>query len=131
MNLISKEDRFFIERKYHDPEKPFNAYRRMQYHGWEYDPESGKTDEEISLVCKTQDAPPGASAREDGWRGFRVRGVLDFSLIGVLSKLSGVLAAHGIGLFAVSTYNTDYILVKEENWERALSALISEGYTVV
>ena len=47
----------------------------------------GKTDEEISLVCKTQDAPPGASAREDGWRGFRVRGVLDFSLIGVLSKL--------------------------------------------
>ena len=91
----------------------------------------GKTDEEISLVCKTQDAPPGASAREDGWRGFRVSGVLDFSLIGVLSKLSGVLAAHGIGLFAVSTYNTDYILVKEENYEKALSVLISEGNTVV
>ncbi len=91
----------------------------------------GKTDEELSLVCRTEDTPQNTVAREDGWRGFRIQGVLDFSLIGILSKLSGILAAHEIGIFAVSTYNTDYILVKEENYERALAVLASEGYTVV
>ena len=91
----------------------------------------GKTDEEISLVCKTEDTPQNTVEREDGWRGFRIQGVLDFSLIGILSKLSGILAEHKIGIFAVSTYNTDYILVKEENFERALAALKSEGYMVV
>ena len=90
----------------------------------------GKTDEELSLVCKTEDTPPKTTERDDGWRGFRIQGVLDFSLIGILSKLSGILAAHQIGIFAVSTYNTDYILVKEENFDRALSALVSEGYSV-
>ena len=91
----------------------------------------GKTDEELSLVCKTEDIPQNTTERDDGWRGFRIQGVLDFSLIGILSKLSGILAEHKIGIFAVSTYNTDYILVKEENFERALEVLASEGYTVV
>ena len=91
----------------------------------------GKTDEEVSLVCKTQDTPQNTLAREDGWRGFRIQGVLDFSQIGILSKLSGILAEQNIGIFAVSTYNTDYILVKEENYERALTVLAAAGYTVV
>ena len=91
----------------------------------------GKTDEELSLVCKTEDTPQNTIERDDGWRGFRIQGVLDFSLIGILSKLSGILAEHKIGIFAISTYNTDYILVKEENFERALSVLASEGYTVI
>jgi hypothetical protein len=91
----------------------------------------GKTDEEVSLVCRTEDTPPATTERDDGWRGFRIQGVLDFSLIGILSKLSGILAEHKIGIFAVSTYNTDYILVKEENFERALSVLDSEGYSIV
>lgn len=91
----------------------------------------GKTDEELSLVCKTEDTPPETTERDDGWRGFRIKGTLDFSLIGILSKLSGILAEHKIGIFAVSTYNTDYILVKEENFERALSVLKSEGYSVI
>lgn len=90
-----------------------------------------KTDEEVSLVCKTEDTPINTVERDDGWRGFRIQGVLDFSLIGILSKLSGILAEHKIGIFAVSTYNTDYILVKEENFERALNVLAAEGYTVV
>ena len=90
----------------------------------------GKTDEELSLVCKTEDTPKKTVERDDGWRGFRIQGVLDFSLIGILSKLSGILAEHKIGIFAVSTYNTDYILVKEENYERALAILASEGYIV-
>ena len=91
----------------------------------------GKTDEELSLVCKTEDTPSKTIEREDGWRGFRIQGVLDFSLIGILSELSSILAEHEIGIFAVSTYNTDYILVKEENYERALEVLASEGYAVV
>jgi hypothetical protein len=91
----------------------------------------GKTDEEISLVCKTDDAPKKTTERDDGWKGFRIQGVLDFSLIGILSKLSGILAENHIGIFAVSTFNTDYILVKTETFERALSVLSAEGYTIV
>lgn len=91
----------------------------------------GKTDEEISLVCKTEDTPSEIVERDDGWKGFRIQGTLDFSLIGILSKLSGILADHQIGIFAVSTYNTDYILVKKENFDRALQILASEGYIIV
>ena len=91
----------------------------------------GKTDEEISLVCKTGDTPADAIERDDGWKGFRIEGVLDFSLIGILSKLSAVLAENKIGIFVVSTYNTDYILVKEENFDRASKVLAFEGYIIV
>ena len=85
----------------------------------------GRTDEEISFVCKTEDTPGNTVERDDGWRGFRIQGVLDFSLIGILSKLSGILAENKIGIFAVSTYNTDYILVKRktltEPWKSCLT----------
>ena len=91
----------------------------------------GKTDEEISLVCKTEDTPADTTDRDDGWKGFRIEGVLDFSLIGILSKISGLLADNRIGIFAVSTYNTDYILVKKENFEKALRVLEKEGYAIV
>ena len=90
----------------------------------------GKTDEEISLVCKTEDTPAETVERDDGWRGFRIEGVLDFSLIGILSNLSSILAENRIGIFAVSTFNTDYILVKEENFDRAMAVLAEEGYEV-
>ena len=91
----------------------------------------GKTDEEISLVCPTVDTPAETTARDDGWKGFRIQGVLDFSLIGILSKLSAVLAENAIGIFAVSTYNTDYILVKAENFEKAEAVLSKAGYSVI
>ncbi|MEF2675276.1 MAG: ACT domain-containing protein [Eubacteriales bacterium] len=91
----------------------------------------GKTDEELSLVCKTEDTPQNTIERDDGWRGFRIQGILDFSLVGILSKLSSILAENQIGIFAVSTYNTDYILVKEENFERALEILAFKGYKIV
>ena len=91
----------------------------------------GKTDEELSLVCPTEDVPADTTDRDDGWRAFRIQGVLDFSLIGILSKLSGILAENRIGIFAVSTFNTDYILVKEENLDRALTVLAGAGYTVL
>ena len=91
----------------------------------------GRTDEEISLVCKTEDTPGNTTDRDDGWKGFRIEGVLDFSLIGILSKISGILADNKIGIFAVSTYNTDYILVKKENFEKALRVLGEAGYEIV
>ena len=83
----------------------------------------GKTDEEKSLVCETSRVPANTVEREDGWRAFRVVGVLDFSLIGILSKIATALAEAKIGIFAVSTYNTDYILVKRENFERAFTVV--------
>ncbi len=90
----------------------------------------GKTDEEYSLVCLTDDTPDNTVEREDGWKGFRIQGVLDFSMIGILSDISTVLADNKIGIFAVSTFNTDYILVKEENFEKALSVLFKTGYDI-
>ena len=91
----------------------------------------GKTDEEFSLVCRTEDTPLHTIEREDGWRGFRIQGTLDFSLIGILSKLTGILAENHIGIFAVSTYNTDYILVKEEHYAHALRLLADAGYRII
>ena len=88
----------------------------------------GKTEEELSLVCVTSDTPARTTEREDGWRGFRIEGQLDFSLTGILSKLSAVLAENGIGIFAVSTYNTDYIFVKKDNLDRAKASLRQAGY---
>ena len=91
----------------------------------------GKTDEEISLVCRTEEVPEKTTARDDGWKAFRIRGVLDFSLIGILSKLSSILAENKIGIFAVSTYNTDYILVRKENFDKALDILAFNGYKIL
>lgn len=91
----------------------------------------GKTDEELSLVCITEKVPDNTIEREDGWRGFRIQGVLDFSLIGILSKISGILAENKIGIFAVSTYNTDYMLMKEENFDKAMKVLADAGYEIV
>ncbi|MBO6140550.1 MAG: ACT domain-containing protein [Ruminococcus sp.] len=91
----------------------------------------GVTGDEVSLVCKTDKTPQGTTAREDGWRGFRIKGELDFSLIGILGKIAGILADEKISIFAVSTYNTDYILVKEECFEKALTALERNGIKII
>ena len=91
----------------------------------------GKTDEENSLVCKSESVPDNVIEREDGWKAFRIQGVLDFSLIGILSKITTILAEHKIGVFAISTFNTDYIFVKEENFGRAVELMRSTGYSIV
>lgn len=90
-----------------------------------------KTDEELSLVCRSESVPKDHIALEEGWKGFRVQGELDFSLIGILSKLSTLLADNGISIFAISTYNTDYILIKEDKFAEAIDALRKNGYEVV
>lgn len=90
----------------------------------------GKTDEELSLVCKTEDVPNDTTERCDGWKAFRIVGVLDFSLVGVLSKITGILAENKIGIFAVSTFNTDYVLVEKNNFPKAIEVLKHAGYSV-
>ena len=87
-----------------------------------------KTDEEMSLVCETGRTTSDAIMREDGWRAFRIEGVLDFSLIGILAKISALLADAGIGIFVVSTFNTDYVLTKETCFEQALQVLETHGF---
>lgn len=90
----------------------------------------GSTDEERSLVCPTVMVPGNTVARSDGWRAFRIEGILDFSLVGILSSISGLLAGAGIGIFAVSTFNTDYILIRAEDLGKALQVLEQAGYTI-
>ena len=91
----------------------------------------GKTDEENSLVCETNKVPNNATHIDKGWKAFRIQGVLDFSLIGILSKISTLLAENKIGIFAISTYNTDYILTKEENFQKAIDILENNNYKII
>jgi hypothetical protein len=91
---------------------------------------TGSTDEERSLVCPTELVPGNTIERNDGWRAFRIEGVLDFSLIGILSKISTCLADNGIGIFAISTFNTDYVLTKENDFSKAIEVLELAGYTI-
>ena len=111
-------------------ELPFSVCKVTDYSGIEVDQPfvfTGRTDEEKSLVCPTELVPDNTLARDDGWRAFRICGQLDFSLIGILARISKILAENAIGIFAISTYNTDYILTKEENFEKALTVLAGES----
>ena len=90
----------------------------------------GRTGEENSLVCITEAVPDNVTERDDGWKAFRIQGTLDFSLIGILSGISALLAENKIGIFVISTYNTDYILTKEEDFPKALKVLLDAGYEI-
>ena len=89
-----------------------------------------KTSDEISLVCETDYAPPGVIVSEHGWKALKISGILDFGMIGVIAKISNILAEAEISIFVVSTYNTDYVLLKAENFDRGLQVLVSNGYVV-
>ena len=80
------------------------------------------TAEELSIVCPAARVPEAIQAERD-WRAFVVEGPLDFALVGILAKLSAALAEAGISLFALSTYDTDYLLVREAKLEAAAAAL--------
>jgi hypothetical protein len=88
-----------------------------------------RTADELSVVCPDA-LVPGGVRKESGWRVLMVEGPLDFSLTGVLASLTGPLAREGISVFALSTYDTDYLLVKQEQSEKALQALGAAGYHV-
>lgn len=88
------------------------------------------TDEENSLVCPAALVPANTTDRNDGWKGFRIKGQLDFSLIGILSRILKILADNEISVFAVSTFNTDYVFVRQEDFQKAMHVLKS-AYTIV
>jgi hypothetical protein len=89
-----------------------------------------RTAEELSIVCATAAIPTDVLA-ERGWRCLRVAGRLDFSLTGVLSSIAGPLAAANVSIFAISTYDTDYLLVRGESLGAVTKALSASGHQVV
>ena len=91
---------------------------------------TGVSDEENSLICLTENVPANVTERIDCWRAMRIKGILDFSLIGILSGILTVLADAKIGIAAVSTYNTDYIFVKKKDLGKAVDALAEAGYKI-
>jgi hypothetical protein len=84
---------------------------------------------EISLVCEEEKVPKGCKM-EPGWRALKIKGPLDFSLVGILADIAAVLAQAKVSIFAVSTFETDYVLVKEDSLKRALQALEAEGHSI-
>lgn len=89
-----------------------------------------RTNDELSLVCP-EASVPGDVPAESGWRALKVEGLLDFTLVGILAGLAGALAQAGISLFAISTYETDTILVKEARLSEAMKALSAAGYGII
>ncbi len=87
------------------------------------------TNEELSIVCAGENVPPDVKA-DRGWRALKVEGPLDLALTGVLASLANPLAAANINLFAVSTFDTDYLLVKEYNFTRACVVLRQAGLSI-
>ncbi|MGX7200198.1 ACT domain-containing protein [Enterococcus nangangensis] len=90
-----------------------------------------ETTDEHSVVLPTAAVPQKTLQREDGWCALKVEGVLDFSLVGILAGITSILAAAKISIFVVSTYNTDYILLKAAVFPQAQMVLVANGYEVV
>jgi hypothetical protein len=88
-----------------------------------------RTPDQLSVVCPEQAVPAGVAC-ERGWRCLRVAGTLDLSAVGVLASLAVPLAQAGVSVFAVSTFDTDYLLVKEAQAEAAVDALRGQGHEV-
>ena len=88
-----------------------------------------RTARELSVVCPDARVPAGVK-KESGWKVLMLEGPLDFSLTGVLASLTGPLARESVSVFALSTYDTDYLLVKQEQLEKAIQVLRAEGYDV-
>jgi hypothetical protein len=90
----------------------------------------GQTADEISVVLPTKAIMVSTLNREDHWKVFKIDGVLDFSLVGILAKLATILAEQSISIFALSTFNTDYILVKTADFEEAKKVLLHQDYQI-
>ncbi|MBF4510649.1 MAG: ACT domain-containing protein [Aeromicrobium sp.] len=88
-----------------------------------------RTAEELSIVCDASAVPETVTA-ESGWRAIQVSGPLEFGLTGVLSSLAGPLAAAGVPIFALSTFDTDYILVKETALAEAVAVLSAASHRI-
>ncbi len=89
-----------------------------------------KTDDELSIVCQENNIPSGIKY-EKCWKVLKIEGPLDFSLVGILSKISSLMAVNNISIFAISTYDTDYILIKKEKIDSAINILEKDLYNVI
>jgi hypothetical protein len=88
-----------------------------------------RTEEELSVVCSEERVPPGAES-EAGWRCFELMGPFNFSEIGVISSLTQPLTASGVSIFVISTFDTDYLMVKEKDFTKAIDTLLAQGHQV-
>jgi hypothetical protein len=88
-----------------------------------------RTFDELSVVCPEEHVPAGITC-ERGWRVLKLEGPLDFGLVGVLASVAAPLAESGVGVLAIATYDTDYVLVKEEQLDLATAALRERGHEV-
>ena len=88
-----------------------------------------RTIDELSVVCAAVSVPANVTA-DHGWRGLRVEGPLPFTLVGILASLSATLAAEEISVFVISTYDTDYLMVKDDDLPRAVVALEADGHDI-
>jgi|SRR6476620_3056165 hypothetical protein len=88
-----------------------------------------RTRDELSIVCAAPQLPLHVPA-ERGWRCLRVAGTIDFAVTGVLASIAGPLANAGVSIFAISTYDTDYVLVREHALAAAITALTTAGHDV-
>ncbi len=88
-----------------------------------------RTTDELSIVCRQGDVPSGITC-EKGWRCLKIQGPLDFALTGILASLASILAQGHVSIFAISSFDTDYILVKENDLARAIQSLSAAGHTV-
>lgn len=89
-----------------------------------------RTPDEVSVIAPAS-FPLGGGSSEKGWRLLTVRGPLEFTLTGIMAALAGELAAAGVSLFALSTYDTDHLLVKQADLDRAVTALRASGHELV
>jgi hypothetical protein len=89
-----------------------------------------RTPEELSVICPAGREPAGSTAAEDGWRLLSVRGPLEFTLTGIIAALASELAAAGVTLFSMSTFDTDHILVRAGDLDDAVTALRDSGHEV-
>jgi len=89
-----------------------------------------KTCDELSIVCSQDNIPNDIKCEKD-WKILKIEGPLDFSLVGILASISTILAQKGISIFAISTYDTDYIFVKNKDIDNAIESLIKERYEII
>jgi uncharacterized protein len=89
-----------------------------------------RTDDELSIVCLQDKIKEDIKCEKD-WKVLKIEGPLDFSLVGILSRISTLMANNGISIFAISTYDTDYILIKEESINKVIEVLENNNYNII
>lgn len=122
--LQLRPESFCIHRFAPDAAVDFNSLRGAAWYS------VTRSEEELSVVAPREIALQSGK-REDGWSCLRIAGTLDFALVGVIAEIASVLAGAGVSLFALSTYDTDYLLVKTADITTAVNALTDAGHEVL